>query len=289
MAVAEESYALQQVSRRDAAGREDNILARRQVGSPINLLRILDAHFFHPPLHRFVTNHQPPQHLAVEAAHGGGRDYAFRRPADSHHRVNARAPYSSGNPGRQVAIADQPDARAGFANGSDQTLMTRTIQHHHDEIIDIAIQPLGDRFEIIRRRSIQVERALASRPGDDLLHVAIRGMQQSAGFRGSQHGDGVGRAGGAQIRALQRIYGDVDRRVLHAGRRCRAHAFADVQHGRLIALALADHDVSSDVYVFESTPHGLHRGMIGAGVVALSHGARRRDGGFLHHPSHLKR
>ena len=73
------------------------------------------------------------------------------------------------------------------------------------------------------------------------------------------------------------------------GRRRRADAFADVQHGRLIALAFPDDDVSGDVYVFESAPHGLHRGLIGAGVVTLSHGARRSDGGFFHHSRHLKR
>ena len=77
--------------------------------------------------------------------------------------------------------------------------------------------------------------------------------------------------------------------IFQAGRRRRTHPLADIQHRRFIALAFADHDVSGDRHIFESAAHGLHRGMIGTGAVALSHGARGRDGGFLHHARHLKR
>ncbi len=67
------------------------------------------------------------------------------------------------------------------------------------------------------------------------------------------------------------------------------YALADIQHRRFIALAFADHDGSGDGHFFKGVAHGLHRGMIGTGAVALSHGARGRDGGFLHHARHLER
>ncbi len=93
----------------------------------------------------------------------------------------------------------------------------------------------------------------------------------------------------AQVGALQRIDGDVDGGIFQAGRRRGAHPLADIQHGSFVALAFADHDVSGDGHIFKGAAHGLHGGMIGAGAVALSHGAGGRDGGFLHHARHLER
>ncbi len=107
-------------------------------------------------------------------------------------------------------------------------------------------------------------------------------MQQPAGFGSRQHDNCVGRTGGAQVGALQRIDGDVHARVLHARRSRRAHLLADIQHGRLIAFAFADHDGARHLHAFKRVAHGLHGGLVSGFRVALAHGASRGDGGFLH-------
>lgn len=66
-------------------------------------------------------------------------------------------------------------------------------------------------------RRIQVESVAACGARDDLLHLAIRGVQQSAGFGSSLHRDRVGRTGGAQIRALRRVHCDVEFGKVGAG------------------------------------------------------------------------
>ncbi len=65
--------------------------------------------------------------------------------------------------------------------------------------------------------------------------------------------------------------------------------FADVQHWRFVALALADHNGAGDGNILEGAAHGLDRGMIGAFAVALAHGAGGRDGGFFHHAHEFQR
>ena len=48
-------------------------------------------------------------------------------------------------PGREIAVADQPDARAGRADVRDQLLVARAVEHHDDEVLDLALERLGDR------------------------------------------------------------------------------------------------------------------------------------------------
>jgi len=64
----------------------------------------------------------------------------------------------------------------------------------------------------------------------------------------------------------------------------RAHPLADVQHGRLVALALADHDGAIDRNGIERPPHRFHGGMVGPIRIAHAHGARRRNGCVFNNP-----
>ena len=112
-------------------------------------------------------------------------------------------------------------------------------------------------------------------------------MQQAAAFGRREHGDGVGRAGRAQVRALERIDGDVD---LVEARRPRAvdvlgvdqaDLFADVEHRRLVALAFADDDGAVDRHRVHHLAHRLDGDLVGLVTVALPHRVRARDGGLL--------
>ncbi len=88
-----------------------------------------------------------------------------------------------------------------------------------------------------------------------------------------------GRAAGHQVGPLQRVDRDVD----HDRRLGIAHLLADVQHGRLVALALADDDRAAQVGRVHRLPHGLDGGPVRAVLVAAAHlaggGQRRRLGG----------
>ncbi len=58
---------------------------------------------------------------------------------------------------------------------------------------------------------------------------------------------------------------------------CRAQLLADVEHRRLVALALADHDAARDLHLVEDAPHRLDRDAVGVLAVAAAHGVGRRD------------
>ena len=79
----------------------------------------------------------------------------------------------------------------------DQFFVAWAIEHNDDEIVDAALQAAGDGFQVLLDGRVEIDRPFCRRTDDDLFHVAIGRMQQSAALRGSEHGDGAGAAGGA--------------------------------------------------------------------------------------------
>ena len=90
-----------------------------------------------------------------------------------------------------------------------------------DQILHLAVEPLRDRFQVVCHRRVEVDRALARRADDDLLHVEVGRMQQAAVLARGQHGDRVRLARGAEIGALERVDGDIHRGVLSGSYRGR--------------------------------------------------------------------
>ena len=68
-----------------------------------------------------------------------------------------------------------------------------------------------------------------------------------------------------------------------------ADPLADVEHRRLVALALADDDPAGEVDLVHRLAHRLGGGLVGAVALAASHEPRRLDGGGLGDPDHLER
>ena len=114
-------------------------------------------------------------------------------------------------------------------------------------------------------------------------------MQQTPTFGGGQHGDGSGRTGGAQVRAFERIDGDVDFWNVPAVGKLGADFFADIEHGRFVAFALADDDGGAHGNRVHGPPHGLSGNLVAELALALSHGVCGGDCGYLHHAHKFQR
>src|SRR4051812_22437154 len=279
-AVTKEAHAAHQRSVGDARCREDDAVAGREVLGGVDAGRIRNAHGAAPLFVLRLVDHESCENLAVQAAHRGGSEHAFRRAAGAHHRVYARADDRGRDTGRQVTVADQSDPRAGRADIGDQLLVPRTIEHDDDEVLDVAAERLRDRGEVFRRRRVKADGGLRARADDQLFHVEIRRMEQPALARRGEHRDGVGFAGGAKIRPLERIDRD-----LHGGQRApwklpaRRHTdlLTDVEHRRLVALPFPDDDGAVDRHGVERFAHRLDGGLIRLVTIALAHRVRTGD------------
>ena len=69
----------------------------------------------------------------------------------------------------------------------------------------------------------------------------------------------------------------------------RPDLLADVEHRRLVHLALADHHRAADVDGVEGQAHRLHGGAVGGVLVALAHPEARGERCGLRHPHQLQR
>ena len=116
-------------------------------------------------------------------------------------------------------------------------------------------------------------------------------MKQAAALGGRHHGDGVGRAGGAEVGPFERIDGDVNLvEGPPAFRLLRQPDFlTDIQHRRLVSLAFADDDGAVDGDGVHLAPHRLDRHLVGQMPIALAHGVRTGDGRLLDHAQELER
>ncbi len=99
--------------------------------------------------------------LAVQAPHRDRRQHTFRRAARAHDRMNAGARHGGDDGRREIAVADQLDARAGRADVGDELLVARPVEHRDDQVVDVAAQRLGDRMEVVADRRVEIDRLAA--------------------------------------------------------------------------------------------------------------------------------
>src|SRR5690606_24082592 len=126
-------------------------------------------------------------------------------------------------------------------------------------------------------RTIEVHGAgrVAGADGD-LVHVDVGRVQQAATLGHGQHTYRVGLVLGAEGRAFQRVDGDIHLRTIAGPDR-----LADVEHRRLVPLALADDDPAIDVDALELRPHGFDSSGVGGLLVALAAPSGSGGGGPL--------
>ena len=107
-------------------------------------------------------------------------------------------------------------------------------------------------------------------------------MQQPTPFGRRQHRNGPRGPGGAQVRALQGIDGDVDFGQPLLPVRTLPDALADVQHRRLVALPFSNHHPAVDGDAIEAGAHRLDRDPVGKMAIAASHRVRAGDRRLLY-------
>ena len=118
------------------------------------------------------------------------------------------------------------------------------------------VQGLGDRPTVLRRR---VQAHLARpRAHDELLHVGVRRVQEAALLAAASTTMAFGEP------VAQRLVPSSGSTAMSTRAGARdAHLLADVEHGRLVPLALADDDGAVHADGLHGLAHGLHRRVIG--------------------------
>ncbi len=267
----------------DAGGREHD-LAAGEVVQAILAVEIGDAPALAAGAFGLVAEHQPALELAADAAQRRRRQHPFRRAADAHVDVDAAVRAAGRDHARNVAVADQHDARAGLARFDDDLVVARPVEDAGDQVGNIDLLGLGQVLEVDRRSLVQVDQIRRQAAADrDLVHVGVGRVQKAAGPGHGDHRERVRPALGGQRGALERIERDVD--LGAAG----ADFLADIEHRRLVALALADHHPAVDGQAVERPAHGVDRGLIGRLLVAAPHQPPSRQSRRLGNPNRLQR
>src|SRR5205809_841174 len=128
VAAAEEAHAVHEGAVGHARRDEEDVRPGGEVLLGVDTLQVRDAHLPHALLLPGLGGHEAREHAAVEAAERGGGEHALGGAADPHHGVHVGAPHGGRDAGREVAIADQFDARAGLADVGDQLLVARAVE-----------------------------------------------------------------------------------------------------------------------------------------------------------------
>ena len=217
-AVAEEPDAVEEVALGDAGGGEHDVALRELLGAVDRVLG-LDAHALGARALLVVAEPEPALELAADALERGRGDHALGRAAGAEQDVDAGVGVGRHDRAGDVAVADQADARAGLADLGDQVGCgdrgrgSRRCSPATFLPLALAIR---SRFQVARLA--QVDHAARLGADRDLLHVRVGRVEELAVVGDRDHADRVGRAGRAQVGALERVDRDVDLRRVVAGR-----------------------------------------------------------------------
>ncbi len=163
------------------------------------------------------------------------------------------------------------------------------VEDDHRDVVHAASEGRRDPVQVLGRRETNVHLAGHDRPHGELLEIGVGRVQEPALLGCRQHRDRIGGSRRHEVGAFKRIDRDVDLGRLAAVRVPPAQLLADVQHRRLVPLALTDDDRRGDVELVHRLAHRLRRGAVGLVTVAPAHVPRARDGGRFGHADHLQR
>ena len=118
--------------------------------------------------------------LAAQAAQRGRRDDPAQRAADADRQMVVGAAHGGVDGGRDVAVGDQLDARAGVADLGHQVVVPRPVEHDRRDVGHRPPERVGDRLRLSRTAQAQVDAAAGDRADRHLLHVHARQRRQAA-------------------------------------------------------------------------------------------------------------
>ena len=170
-----------------------------------------------------------------------------------------------------VAVGDEPDARAGLADLVDQLARAGPVQHDDGDILGRPPLALATAATFSATGAGCRPRGRL-RPGDQLVHVEHGRRVVHRAALGDRHDrDRVVHALGGQRGAVDRVDRDVD-----VGAGAVADLLAVEKHRRVVLLALADdHDALHRDGV-DQLAHGVDGGAVGAVLVAARRPSGRR-------------
>ncbi len=211
-----------------------------------------------------VARPEAAHDLAARALDGGGREHSLGGAADAPQEVHRRALGHRHERGRHVTVRDEPDARAGGADLGHRLVVAGAVEHDHHDVPHRHALLLRHQLQRLGEGPVEVEQVGHVARRGHLQHVdAGARIEHRPPLRQGDGGDGVGETLGAQLRALERVHGDI-----HLGRRAVADPLAVVEHRRLVLLALADHHHAVHRHGLEHQAHGVHRGAVGQLLLA---------------------
>jgi hypothetical protein len=108
-------------------------------------------------------------------------------------------------------------------------------------------------------------------------------VQKTPGLRNRSDRDRIGHSVSADGRPLE----GVDRE-LNLGPFPRPKFFSDIEHRRLIAFSLTDHNPRFHINSVKCRTHRSHSGLVGEILITSTDGARCRNGGGFRHANTLK-
>ena len=165
--------------------------------------------------------------------------------------------------------------------------MPRPLKHDHDEFFNLKLEAVGHGTKILCHGGIQVDGVLRTGPDDQLLHIKIRRMEESSTFRRREYGNGVRRVGRTEVRALKRVYRNVDSRKLTAvglypGYMRDADLLADVQHGSFVPFPFTNNNSAVYGDTVERRAHRLDRDVVGVFSIPVTHSFGAGNRGTFH-------
>ena len=167
--------------------------------------------------------------------------------------------------------------------------MPVTIQRADHQIANVAFLGARQFAQIFLRLRIQIHNAFRqARPDRELIHVDIGRMQKAALFRQRHSRNRIRPALGGDGGTLQRVHRDIHFRPA-ADLGVKPDFLADIEHRRLIHLALADYHCAGDGDGIEGLAHGFHRGAIGGVLVAPANPAGGCECSGFRHAHQFKR
>ena len=163
--------------------------------------------------------------------------------------------------------------------------MAGTIQNAGDEVGNLHALRLGEALEVRSRAFVEVDQAVGKPAADgDLVHVDVGRVEETVLLRHGDDRERVGEPFRSDGGSFQRVERDVD-----LGPAAGAHLLADIEHRRLVALALADHHSAVYGEAVERRSHRIDRDLIGGPLVPAAHQPGCRERRRLGHPDRLER